>query len=80
MGAVGKKAQLPPGAPNLLTDQRLRACHHHAGKVTSRDARQRGVGKAPQHILHIAGVEARGLDLDQHFIGARNGRDHVNVA
>ncbi|MNQ90797.1 hypothetical protein D3C85_1061500 [compost metagenome] len=80
VGTVGEKAQFLARAPDFPTDHRLRAGHDNTGKVTTGNPRQGGVGKTSQHILHIAGVEASGLDLDQHFIGAGNGGRHLNVA
>ncbi|MNK89853.1 hypothetical protein D3C87_1098770 [compost metagenome] len=80
VGTVGEKAQFLARAPDFLTDHRLRAGHDNTGKVTTGNPRQGGVGKTPQHVLHIAGVEAGGLDLDQHFIGAGHRRRHLDVA
>ncbi len=71
MGAIGEKPEVTAGAPHLLPHQRWRALHHHTGEVSPGNPRQRGVRKAAEHVFNIAGVQARSLDLYQHFTGGR---------
>ncbi|MOA02067.1 hypothetical protein D3C78_1215030 [compost metagenome] len=70
MATVDVEAEaLAAAAPHGLAQQRLRPLHDDAGKIPAGDAWHRGVGEAPEHVLHIAGIQARRADLDQHLAG-----------
>jgi hypothetical protein len=67
MAAVPVKSEIASRSPYALADKLVWAVHHNACKIATRRPRQRRVGKAPKHILHVARVEARSMNLDEQF-------------